>query len=315
MLTLRQRPADELEPGAKSRRTARAAVFSIVVHCFVIFGLWEAFKSTGGFQRFFVREPTVREVVDPGKLRYLTLAPAPIVATPKPTVASPGGAFNNRSGRTTGPESDAATPVIPGVPLVAPNDVPAGIPVPGKGFDVNAGAPAGGPLAAGRGPLKGIQPGYSDPRVWLQAPVLEYAPKSSEERLDSAIATSIMRYQDSVLANTYSPNRFERGDWTYKTKDGKKYGMDQQYIRLGKFSIPTALLALLPMNRMQGNPIENDRQARLAAMRVDIIAGAQAAMNEEDFRKAVKSIRQRKDKEKQQAEKQKKPVEKTISER
>ena len=312
MQTLRLRRADIIEPGVKARRTARATAVSVVVHCFVIFGLWEAFKSTGAIQRFFIREPSVTE---PGeRLRFLAITPR-AVAERTPTVATVGGGGAERAGRTTGPESNAATPLIAGVPLVSPLQVPTGIPAPGEGFDVNAGAPAGGPLAAGRGPLKGIQPGYADARIWVQAPVLEYAPKTSDERLDSAVATSIMRYRDSVLANSYSPNRFERGDWTYKTKDGKRYGVDQQFIRLGKFSIPTALLALLPMNQMQGNPIENDRRSRLAAMRVDIMAGAQASMNEEDFRKAVKAIRTRKEKERAAAEKQKKNVEKTISQR
>ena len=56
-----------------------------------------------------------------------------------------------------------------------------------------------------------------------------------------------------VDANTYSPNKFERGDWTVG-KDGQKYGIDQQYIRLGRFQIPTALLALLPINQHAGEP-------------------------------------------------------------
>jgi hypothetical protein len=177
------------------------------------------------------------------------------------------------------------------------------------------GTPATGPLASGRGAVKGLQPGYVDPRLWPAAPRLEYAPKTDEQRLDSAVASSVMRYRDSVAALAYSPNKFERGDWTYETKDGKRYGIDQQFIRLGKFSIPTALLGLLPLNQVQGNPIENDRQARLAAMRADIMRGAQAAMNEEEFRQAVKKIRARRDKERADAEAKKKTETKTISER
>ncbi|MBK6308249.1 MAG: hypothetical protein IPF47_22000 [Gemmatimonadetes bacterium] len=64
---------------------------------------------------------------------------------------------------------------------------------------------------------------------------------------------------------------------------------------------------------MQGNPVENERQARLAAMRVDIMQGAQAAMNEEEFRQAVKKIRARKDKERKEAEQRKKAETKPIS--
>jgi hypothetical protein len=80
-------------------------------------------------------------------------------------------------------------------------------------------------------------------------------------------------------------------------KEGNKWGIDQQYIRLGKFNIPTALLALLPMNRMQANPIAMERDRNAAYMRADIQYHAQAAMNEEQFRKAVRDIRNRKDRE------------------
>jgi hypothetical protein len=123
------------------------------------------------------------------------------------------------------------------------------------------------------------------------------APKTTEERLDSAVVASVKKFQDSVTANTYTPNKFERGDWTVE-KNGRKYGIDRQFIRLGKFSIPTPLLALLPFNRVQGNPIAAEEGRKQLVMRMDIMEHAQAAMNEEEFRRAVKAIRERKEREK-----------------
>ena len=73
---------------------------------------------------------------------------------------------------------------------------------------------------------------------------------------------------------------------------------DKQFIRLGKFSIPTPLLALLPFNRVQANPIAAEEGRKQLAMRMDIMEHAQAAMNEEEFRRAVKAIRERKEREK-----------------
>jgi hypothetical protein len=128
-------------------------------------------------------------------------------------------------------------------------------------------------------------------------PEFVYAPKTDEERLDSALYTTLRRHMDSLATNAYSPNKFERGDWTFG-KDGSKWGIDQQYIRLGRFQIPTALLALLPLNRMQTNPIAAERDRNAAYMRADIMYHAQAAMNEEQFRKAVAAIRDRKEREK-----------------
>lgn len=153
-----------------------------------------------------------------------------------------------------------------------------------------------GPLRGGSGPTRGIKPNYDDTRVWGGKPEFVYAPKTDKERLDSALYTTLARHLDSLAANAYSPNKFERGDWTFG-REGSKWGIDQQYIRLGRFQIPTALLALLPMNRMQANPIAMERDRNAAYMRADIMYHAQAAMNEEQFRKAVRDIRNRKERE------------------
>jgi hypothetical protein len=157
--------------------------------------------------------------------------------------------------------------------------------------------PKTGPIAGGTGPTRGAQPTFDDPRIWVPDPPLVYAPKSSEQRLDSAVVATFRRYNDSVAANAYTPNKFERADWTVD-KGGQKWGIDPNYIRLGKVSIPTALLALLPFNRGQGNPIAIERERTMAAMRADIVYHAQAALNEEEFRKAVRAIRDRKEREK-----------------
>jgi len=127
--------------------------------------------------------------------------------------------------------------------------------------------------------------------------------------MDSVVASAIEFARDSIAANTYNPNKFERGDWTYE-KNGKKYGMDKQYIRLGKVSIPNVLLGLLPLN-MQGNPVAADRDRAMASLRAEILVQSQRAMNEEEFRKAVKSLRERKERERQQQEKDRAP--KTIA--
>jgi hypothetical protein len=138
-----------------------------------------------------------------------------------------------------------------------------------------------------------VQPALVDPRIWVEDPPLVYAPKTPEERLDSALIASIKRKQDSIAANTYSPNKFERGDWTVD-KGGGKYGIDPDYIRLGRFSIPTALLALLPFNR-GGSPVDPQRDRNTAAMRSAIAYHAETALNEAEFRAAVRAIRDRKE--------------------
>jgi hypothetical protein len=76
--------------------------------------------------------------------------------------------------------------------------------------------------------------------------------------------------------------------------------MDQGSIHLGKVKIPNAVLALLSeqfQESLRGNPIEMDRERRLAAIRSDLMQHAQREMSEDEFRTAVRRIRERKDKE------------------
>jgi hypothetical protein len=87
------------------------------------------------------------------------------------------------------------------------------------------------------------------------------------------------------------------GDWTVKGKDGQTWGWDQAGIHLGKFTIPQALLAMLPLNVNGGSPIEG-RSA--AYIRRDVLENGQRAISEDEFRAAVKRIRARKEKERRE---------------
>ena len=196
------------------------------------------------------------------------------------------------------------TTAKPAPPLVAPTEVPTTLPPasPTPTPSVTPSDEGTGPLVGRGGPTRGIRPTYSDPRIWVPAAPMVSAPKSADARMDSVVAADIDRFRDSVAANAYSPNKFERGDWTFE-KDGKRYGIDKNAIRLGKFSIPNALLALLPLNA-QGNPIAAERDRAMASLRQEILYQSQHAMNEEEFRKAVKSLRERKERERQQQAKE-----------
>jgi hypothetical protein len=113
-----------------------------------------------------------------------------------------------------------------------------------------------------------------------------------KQTIDSLIADAIAPYNDSVAA---AAQRRDPTDWTIE-KGGYKWGIDRRAIRLGPVSIPTALLAMLPLN-ITGNPTTMDRDRSYAAMHSDITLHAQQAINEADFMKAVRSIRERKERE------------------
>jgi hypothetical protein len=145
------------------------------------------------------------------------------------------------------------------------------------------------------GPDAGIRPTVSDPRLWTPVGPFISPALTPAQRLDSSLTARLRAHRDSLAVVTYAPNKLERGDWTVE-RNGEKYGIDQKYIHLGKFSLPTAALALLPFNR-QANPISGEREARYNAMHAEIQEQAQRAMNYDEFRSAAKAIRERKDRE------------------
>ncbi len=195
-----------------------------------------------------------------------------------------------------------AVPAQPEKPIVAPTAIPTTAPAatPDSTRSTVAG-PSSGPLIGGKGNLKGVQPKYSDPRLWPQAGAVATAPtmpKTPAERLDSVITQTLGSYRDSVaIANG---NQREPGDWTVE-RGGQKYGVDGKFIRLGPVQIPTAILALLPLN-VTGNPIARERDRRNASMRAEIGEQTQRRINDADFQKAVRAIRERKERERKEAE-------------
>lgn len=174
-------------------------------------------------------------------------------------------------------------------PLVAPTTIPSTVPP----APVSTEPPSGsGPVVGGGGPGEGVTPAYGDPRVWAPTGPTYYAPKSQAERLDSAISLRVFAHNDSMAL--YNSGK-QPGDWTFE-KNGQKYGMDSQKIYLGKLALPTALLALLPLN-VQGNPARYQNDRMKESQRQEIFMNAQRAMDNDEFKIAVKEIRQRKDRE------------------
>jgi hypothetical protein len=194
-------------------------------------------------------------------------------------------------GRSGGDNRPATS--TPAVKLVAPSTVPTTVPPVETAPKTTTAEGGSGPLVGTGGPAKGIRPSYTDPRLWPAPGDIVAAPKTATQRLDSVIATIIKPYNDSMAI---AAGQRQPGDWTFE-KDGKKYGIDPRYIHLGKFSIPTAILGMLPIN-LQANPILAERNKISDQLHSDIMSQAQRGMNEADFRKAVKSIRERKEREK-----------------
>ena len=218
-----------------------------------------------------------RRQIVPERIQYIQLAP--------PAGESSGG------GRTETPSANAAP-----APLQAPVEVPATIPAPpptDSSRSQAAGGTGRGDGGDGIGPATGVSPGRPDSRIALSPRVIGRVERSTVEQVDSIVELVVGIVRDSMAI---ADAQRKPGDWTKTDKNGRVWGWDPQgNIRLGKFTIPGALLALLPLN-MSG-PMSPIEQRSLAYIRRDIMENAQRSINEDEFRAAVKRIRERKERE------------------
>ena len=259
-----------LAPTVSRRRLSPSLFVSVGVHAVVAIALMRMLILNGDFSSK-PKSSAAREQ----RVGFVRLA--------RPGVTKPTAGRNGGDGRPATSRE---------IHVVAPTAVPTTIPAPSLSVTKTADAEGLGPIVGTGGPSRGIRPQYSDPRVWEPPGKVVGTPKTVAQAIDSIIVDAIAPYNDSVAA---AAGKRDPTDWTIK-KGGYKWGMDSKAIRLGPLSIPTALLAMLPLN-ITGNPQAYERNRSYAAMNRDINWHAQQAINEADFMKAVRGIRERKERE------------------
>jgi hypothetical protein len=259
----------------KPRRIPGSVAVSIAIHVVAIIGLAHVLARPTGFMRLFDRAPTD---VPADRIGFVSLPWS--AAAPEP--GRIGG--DDRPVRAAQPRPTVRAPLsvpsgVPTAPSLTPDREPDG---------------GTGPLVGRGGPTQGVRPAFKDPRLWKAPTEVVVAPKSVRETIDSMVVADIGRLNDSIAAAPRPP-RWTTGDWTVE-RNGQKYGIDQKFIRLGPVSIPTAVLALLPLN-IQQNPTVAERTRALTYMNSDIAYHARRAVSEDEFRRAVRNLRQRKERE------------------
>ncbi len=258
------------------RRAPAPLVFSIAVHVALGFAIMNA--------AFHYDFSSLRPVHPPApsaeKVTYVALAPG-------------GGASAGVDSMAVPAKAD-----VPSRGLVAPVRVPTMITPPAP---VTVGTPGGveggGGRRGGVGVTTGIVPGDPDPRLSSDPHAFFPLPKTHAERVDSAVRASIYAYNDSVEKVMARAGK-KPGDWTFE-KNGQKWGVDGNKIYLGKFAIPSAVLAALPI-RIQGNPGEQINDRLVTTRRADLLLHADAQFHDNEFKSAVKRIRERKDRERRE---------------
>ena len=192
-----------------------------------------------------------------------------------------------------GPSTKTAAPA----PLPTPSNVPQEIPpVSDSVVSRAAGGTGSGRDASGSGLATGVVPREPDGRIGLNPDPVARVPRTMAQSVDSIIGLTIGVAIDS-LEKRESEGRLP--EWFVKTKLGT-IGLTKDYIQLGKLKIPTALLALTTLNAPQGmDPVD---ARRLAYIRQDVMMSGQRQISEDEFRAAVKRIRERKDRERRERE-------------
>ena len=112
-------------------------------------------------------------------------------------------------------------------------------------------------------------------------------------RVEQMIAEDFASLRDSAAIEAA---KRRPGDWTFE-RNGRKWGMDEQFIHLGRLSIPTPLLGLLNLGDVQANPIQEQRARAFSGMARESREQGLRMQNEKDFRDVVRDIRERKDRE------------------
>lgn len=212
---------------------------------------------------------------------------------PEVTWSGPGGAPRGAAvtaGRA-GARPEPPLPVQP--PVTAAGPVPLG-----------AGGPPGRDSSGVVDTHRPLEPALGDGRLWVR---VEDLPEGLPARrgaadvaghvalVDSALAAKIRAYLDTVPPDSFATRGAPK--WTTEIA-GQTWGLDGQWIYLGPIKIPTAILAMLPVP--SGNYDEAQKALLLQRMREDIMQAAMRARNNEDFRRYVKELRERKDIERNQ---------------
>lgn len=269
-----------------SQRTP-AILIAVGVHLVAAFVLLKAITISTGW-----RIPLLSDDVRDQRVTFVQPKPPQPAASPLATAA------RGATRRGTPADAAPAAPPITTQRLVAPAD-----------------SGVGRTLSPAEAAVVGVKPG-GDVRLWTMADLRALRKEVQEGRtvedgifsgrgniraMDSIISYALIAAKDSLdsLAVINGTGALI-ADWTRTDRNGRKWGVDGQGIRLGRVTIPSALLGLLPMGAQQamsGNRTVVERNRQLALAQQDIARFRQSGPGNDQFKMLVDELRERRDRE------------------
>jgi len=151
-----------------------------------------------------------------------------------------------------------------------------------------------------RSPAGRIGPALGTGRLWvrpLPLPPKELAARlrpSHEALVDSAVTAIVQGYLDSI-AREPGADQAKLPDWTTEVA-GTKFGLDSKNIYIAGLKIPAAVLALLPIPSGGNQQRALDHNGEWIAE--DLRRAAQRAATLDEFKEAIRELREQKQHEK-----------------
>ncbi len=274
----------------RHQRNPRAVVVALAAHLVIGVVLLRAITFETGFRDYFGFE------TEPVSEERLTLVETAPEAVPEPEVPRDPAIPAPVSAPSRGPVlADPDVAAAPGA-LVAPRD---------SGTLVSR-------LPPSEAAVVGLVP-RADPRLWTMADLDQLRREVREaaqgtdgaltgaRQLDSVITWTLMAARDSLDSlNVLRAMGATTASWTKKDANGGTWGMDASGLRLGKVTIPSALLGLLPMGAQQvmsANPTTMERNRRLSYAQSDIARFRESGPGNDQFKILVAELRERRDRE------------------
>ena len=257
----------------REKRSKSSIAISIAIHAVVFAGL-----ATITFH-YPLSEMFEAQPIKAVPVRYVALKPKPAPSTVTRRVPA----------RAAAPALPAVTSIPTAVPAPAP-------PVSPSNSAIGSGG-AGTAVAKDPGIGFGLRPGIPDGRLATNPNAVPRAPETETAKAERVLASYYQQYLDSARAAMNDPQR-KPGDWSWGGKDGDKWGWDQNGIHVGGITIPNIVLAALPLNVGPTGPSPVDVRAN-EFVRNDL-AYQSRLMSQDEFKAAVKRVRERVDRERRE---------------